>query len=113
MMLNRTMGEKAFLSARKIAVAAGFKLIREEETLSLYAIEAASLQGKQYITGTNTGIAEERLQLMASELKTMIQILDIIKTEIEMKTGSWEYSMDYEEIIQSLHKRQAELKQFS
>lgn len=112
MMLNRTvMGEKAFLSARKIAVAAGFKLIREEEALSLYAIEAASLEGKQYIAGINTGIAEARLQLMNSELKTMIQILGIIKTEIEMKTGSWEYSMDYEEIIRNLQIRKNELEQ--
>lgn len=110
MMLNRTvMGEKAFLSSRKIAVAAGFKLIREEEALSLYAIEAASLEGKQYITGINTGIAEARLQLMGSELNTMIQILDIIKTEIEMKTGSWEYSMDYEVIIKNLRARKADL----
>jgi hypothetical protein len=113
MTLNRTvMGEKAFLSARKIAVAAGFKLIREEEVLSLYAIEAASLEGRQYIPGINTGITEARLQLMASELKTMLQILNIIKTEIEMKTGSWEYSMDYEEIIKNLRIRKSDLIQF-
>jgi hypothetical protein len=113
MTLSRTiMGEKAFLFLRKIAVAAGFKLIREDDALSLYAIEAASLEGKQYIAGINTGIAEARLQLMGSELKTMIQILGIIKTEIEMKTGSWEYSMDYEGIIQSLQARKIELGKF-
>lgn len=113
MALNRTvMGEKAFLSTRKIAVAAGFKLIREDDTLSLYAIEAASLEVKQYIAGINTGIAAARLQLMDSELNTMIHILDIIKTEIEMKTGSWEYSMDYEGIIQSLRIRKSDLIQF-
>jgi hypothetical protein len=112
MMLNSAlMGEKVFLYSRKIATSAGFKAMREENGIVRFSIEAASIGPRDYIAGRNTGISDERLREISIELNAIIQILEMTKTEILMKTGMWQCTEDYETIIKDLKNRQVNLDQ--
>lgn len=104
--LNRPIiGEKVFILFRKIALSTGFTLVKERGGISLFAIEAASVGLKTYISGLNIGISKDRAHAIEAELQKMIQRLDIIRTEMIMKTGDWSSAMDYEKIIESLKER--------
>jgi hypothetical protein len=105
MMLNQAeYGIKEFAFVKKTALAAGFKITREENGILKLVIEAASLGKQGYIAGKNTGITEKRMLKIKNELALYIQKLRIFETEITMKTGNIEYAEDVKEIIDRLNR---------
>lgn len=105
MMLNQAeYGIKEFVFIKRTALAAGFKITREENGILKLVAEAASLGKREYIAGKDTGISEKRMLEVQNELELFIHKLHILETEVKMKTGNIEYAEDVTEIIERLRK---------
>lgn len=87
---------------KKTALAAGFKITKEENGNLRLTVTADIFQKREYISGVNTSVPETRIIEIKNELSLMIQKLTIFETELKLKVGHLDYAEDVLEIIYRL-----------
>ena len=95
---------------KKIALASGFKIIRDNGKELKMAIEAASLGKREYISGKNTGLPERRKKEISRTITSFIQKLRFFELEITLKTANLEAVEDFKEVEERLERLNLNLR---
>lgn len=101
---------KEFSYMKKIALASGFKIIRDNGKELKMAIEAASLGKREYISGKNTGLSERRKKEISRTITSFIQKLRFFELEITLKTANLEAVEDFKEVEERLERLNLNLR---
>lgn len=98
------LNAQEFQSSRKVALATGFKMKSEKDGISVFQAHKEDCLYQIFIEGTNTGISEERKDIITKKINYLSRSLWLIQDEIEMCIGDNEYSEEINELRMEIKK---------
>jgi len=95
-------GERKLSFAKKMALAVGFELLKDDPADCRLMMDASRLKERQYIKGENEPLSKSALSLLKSKLLYAASVLETVQTELEYKQGISGYSEGLNEQLKIL-----------
>jgi len=100
--IGRSMNERQYTIAKKLAISSGFNMLLEDHTGCRLMMDVTSLKERVFITGINKPLSEERKLFLKNRIGFATDLLSIVQTELEFSCGISAYSEELNDLIRLL-----------
>jgi|GEM_PF-1499989 len=103
------LGERNYISARRLANAVGFEPFREQDNTCKFMIDASGLKQRELIKGVNIPFSDKDLERLKNHLLYALSHVQMIRTELEFRQGISAASEDLRELFEALREQAEKL----
>lgn len=102
--------QKTYDCAKKLALAVGFEMLKEEPGACRMAMDASGLKERVYIKGENEPLSPTDLTVLKNKILYAATILSTVQTELEYKQGISGYSEELNDLLKMLFAHAGKLQ---
>lgn len=103
------LGAKGFASSEKVALRVGFLKCRQINEKHIYTLSAEKYEREAYFDGRDNVPTQERVHAIRKQINFAARSLMVAQTELEMKIGICDYTMELKELVSTIERQLSSL----